>query len=301
MAALVMTGGTSGFGAGTARRLHDTGGRLILGARSPGGTVGESLPLDLASLDSVRGFAAAVQDRLGAEPIDALVLNAGIVRPDATGRSLDGHEVTFSVNHLAPYLLLRLLVAHLAPGAVVVLTTSGTHDPELKGGLAPPRHADARLLANPSGDAAAEPTSARAGQEAYTASKLCSVLTVGALADRAEIRQRDSTVLAYCPGQVFGTGLAAGLSRARRIAWRVMGTPVSAPVRRFMPTLNTREAAGAALARLALGEVTPPAGRSYVALRRGELTWPEPSALARSTDLAERLWRDSAALVGIDP
>ena len=42
----------------------------------------------------------------------------------------------------------------------------------------------------------------------------------------------------------------------------------------------------------------PPDGRMYAALRRGRLTWPDPSDLARRDDLAQALWNDGARLVG---
>ncbi|MPZ21338.1 MAG: SDR family NAD(P)-dependent oxidoreductase, partial [Luteitalea sp.] len=146
---MVMTGGTSGFGAIAAERLTLSGNaRLILGARRPT-SVGASIPLDLTELDSVRAFATSVRERLGDTPVDRLVLNAGVVLPDVAGRTVDGFETTFAVNHLAHYLLLRLLLPALADRAIVVLTTSGTHDPANHAGLAPPRHADAELLAHP--------------------------------------------------------------------------------------------------------------------------------------------------------
>lgn len=78
-----------------------------------------------------------------------------------------------------------------------------------------------------------------------------------------------------------------------------MGTPLSALLRPVVPTLNTQHRAGVALASLALGQVAAPAGRSYVALRRGKLSWPEPSELARNGRAVEGLWADSAALVGL--
>lgn len=317
-----MTGGTSGFGVPTTAHLREAGCRVLLGSReapagghvpdqsvgaaghdSPAGALGDSpaeaLGLDLSALGSVRSFADAVRDRLGGERIAALVLNAGIVRPDAAGRSADGHELTFAVNHLAHYLLLRLLLDRVADGGTVVMTTSGTHDPQTGAGLAPPRHAAADLLSDPARDPEALPATARAGQHAYTASKLCVLLTVRHLASLPAAADRDITVLAYCPGQVFGTGLATGLGLPRRIAWAVMGTPVSAPLRRFVPTLNTARTAGLTLGRLALGQDAPPTGRTYAALRHGRLTWPDPSELARDENLGAALWRDSADLVGL--
>jgi NAD(P)-dependent dehydrogenase (short-subunit alcohol dehydrogenase family) len=293
MATVVMTGGTSGFGAIAAERLTASGGaRLILGARRAP-SAGESIPLDLTRLDSVRAFATSVGERLGETPVDALVLNAGVVRPDDTGRTGDGFETTFAVNHLAHYLLVRLLLPALAEGAIVVLTTSGTHDPATGAGLAPPRHAAADLLAHPDRDPDRDPRPRKAGQQAYTASKLCAVLTARSLSDRSV------TAIAYCPGQVFGTGLAQDLAFPLRVAWSVLGTPVGWPLRRLNRNLNTRPAAGSNLADLALGRSAPPDGRTYAALRRGRLTWPDPSELARRDDLAEALWKDSARLVGL--
>ncbi|MFE0154297.1 SDR family NAD(P)-dependent oxidoreductase [Nonomuraea sp. NPDC059007] len=300
---MVMTGGTSGFGTIAAARLTRGGDRLILGARRPA-PGGESIPLDLTDLASVRAFATSVLDRLGGTPgtpgtpgapVDALVLNAGLIRPDAAGRSADGFETTFAVNHLAHYLLIRLLLPTLADGAIVVLTTSGTHDPATGAGLTPPRHADADLLAHPDRDPGRDPRPRKAGEHAYTASKLCAVLTARALAGRGV------TAVAFDPGQVFGTGLAKDLAFPLRVAWSVLGTPVPRwVVSRFNPYLNSRAAAGNALADLALGVARPPGGRSYAALRRGGLTWPDPSESARDDGLAQALWDDSAKLAGLD-
>ncbi|MFV0258831.1 MAG: hypothetical protein ACK5PP_10335 [Acidimicrobiales bacterium] len=76
-----MTGGTSGLGAiAVDRLLAEPGTRLLVGARgsaSPAADRAETLPVDLASLGSVRRFAAAVGERLGPATIDALILNAG--------------------------------------------------------------------------------------------------------------------------------------------------------------------------------------------------------------------------------
>jgi NAD(P)-dependent dehydrogenase (short-subunit alcohol dehydrogenase family) len=293
MTTIVMTGGSSGLGAIAAERLTLSGdARLILGARRAA-TSGESVQLDLAELDSVRAFAAQIGEHLGGTPIDVLLLNAGMVRPDVAGRTVDGFETTFAVNHLAHYLLLRLLLPALADGAIVVLTTSGTHDPANRAGLAPPRHADAELLAHPDRDPDRDAQPRRAGQHAYTASKLCAVLTARSLLEHGV------AAVAYCPGQVFGTGLAKDLSFPLRTAWSVLGTPVGWPLRRLNRTLNSRAAAGQSLADLALGRVRPPSGRVYAALRRAQITWPDPSDLARRDELAQALWNDSARVVGL--
>jgi len=300
MSTIVITGGTSGFGAIAAERLTlSRNARLIVGARRPT-TEGESIPLDLTELESVRAFATSVRQRLGDTSLDALVLNAGLVLSDVTARTVDGFETTFAVNHLAHYLLLRLLMPVLADRAIVVLTTSGTHDPAARAGLAPPRHADAELLAHPDRDRGRDTRPGKAGEHAYTASKLCAVLTARSLSVHPDVQSRRLTVVAYCPGQVFGTGLAKHLPYPLRMAWSVLGSAVFAwPLRSLNRNFNSRAAAGNTLADLALGLVTPPNGRSYAALRRGQVTWPDPSELARQDELSQALWCDSARLVSL--
>ncbi|WP_210250566.1 SDR family NAD(P)-dependent oxidoreductase [Bradyrhizobium paxllaeri] len=90
------------------------------------------MPIDLASLASVREFADAVTWQLGDTRINVLVLNAGIHGSDAKQRSAEGYGLTFAVNHLAHYLLARLLLPHLADHGRLVITSSNMHDPPLK-------------------------------------------------------------------------------------------------------------------------------------------------------------------------
>ena len=63
---------------------------------------------------------------------------------------------------------------------------------------------------------------------------------------------------------------------------------------------GTPERAGEALAELALGTVPVPTGRTYASLVKGELTFPDPSKLARNDEARDTLWGESAAMVGID-
>jgi NAD(P)-dependent dehydrogenase (short-subunit alcohol dehydrogenase family) len=295
MRMIVMTGGTSGLGDIAARRmLGSPDVRLLLGARGDGPTGAQALPLDLARLDSVRAFAAAVSEQLRPPLIHALVLNAGTTLPNDDGRTEDGFETTFAVNHLAHYLLLRLLEPVLADGAVVVLTTSGTHDPAEGTVVAPPRHADANLLAHPDRDPDRDPQPRTAGGRAYSSSKLCNILTARALADQRTAEEHQLTVVAYDPGPTPGTGLMRHGPLALRAAWRALG-----PLRPLIPRFNSPAAAGNTLADLALGNTRPPPGHIYAALRRGHLTWPDPSQLARRDDLRDALWRDSATFAGL--
>ena len=262
--------------------------QLSVGARGgrdlPNATV---LPLELASLQSVRDFADAVKQHLGNTRIDMLVLNAGAQFRQAE-RSDDGYEMTFAVNHLSHYLLARLLMPEMAEGGRIVITTSDTHDPA-KMPLGP-RTLDPEALAHPTKDSTGR---------AYAASKLCNLLTARSLAASEDVTTRHITVIAYNPGLTGGTSLSGGsaLQRAAMAALR--------PVLRFLSLflsqlyMSTPEQSGDALARLVMGQVTPPPGRVYASRVRGKITFPDPSKLAQSDDARDLLWRESAAMVGL--
>jgi hypothetical protein len=70
------------------------------------------------------------------------------------------------------------------------------------------------------------------------------------------------------------------------------------PVGRLIPHFNTLAAGGGNLAEILLGRVEPPPGKMHARVVRNTLTWPAPSQLAQSDDAMEKLWRDSAKLVG---
>jgi hypothetical protein len=126
------------------------------------------------------------------------------------------------------------------------------------------------------------------------------VLTAQSLSTYPDVQARQLTVVAYDPGQVFGTGLAKDLALPLRVAWSLFGTQVLGwPLRRLKGDLNSRKDAGNTLADLVLGRAAAPDGRTYAALRRGKLSWPDVSDLARRDGVAEALWSDSARLVGL--
>ena len=148
MKTVVMTGGTAGFGAIAAKTIADTPNtKLILGARDTKNSPIDALPLDLARLANVRSFGQALTKKLDGTQIDVLVLNAGAQFGNTKHRTEDGFESTFAINHLAHYLLLRLLTPSLAKNATVVITTSDVHAPKMN--PLGPKELDPETLAHP--------------------------------------------------------------------------------------------------------------------------------------------------------
>ncbi|WP_298199985.1 hypothetical protein, partial [Novosphingobium sp.] len=62
--------------------------------------------------------------------------------------------------------------------------------------------------------------------------------------------------------------------------------------------MNTLADAGRGLAEL-VTMAQPSPGLVYSSLRKGQLTWPQPSELALNDAAATALWLDSARLTGI--
>jgi len=125
----IVTGASSGIGLETARALTAHGARVVLAVRDaakgdkaaatlPGPGAHEVRLLDLASLDSVRAFAADWPD----QPIDLLINNAGVMIPPLT-RTKDDFELQFGTNHLGHFALTNLLLPHVT-GRVVTVSSN---------------------------------------------------------------------------------------------------------------------------------------------------------------------------------
>ncbi|HUX71880.1 MAG TPA: SDR family NAD(P)-dependent oxidoreductase [Cellulomonadaceae bacterium] len=125
---IVITGASDGIGAAAARALAATGDQVVVVGRSPQKTAAVAAEIgaafyvaDFARLDDVRELAAALLARY--PRIDVLANNAGGIMGDRT-ETVDGHEKTFQVNHLGPFLLTTLLIDRLVANRARVITTS---------------------------------------------------------------------------------------------------------------------------------------------------------------------------------
>ncbi|MET7426922.1 oxidoreductase [Dactylosporangium sp. NPDC005555] len=132
----VVTGANSGLGRATVTELARHGAHVVLAVRNTAageeaarriGGDAEVRALDLASLDSVRAFAA----KLAADHpvIDLLVNNAGVVLLGPRRTSADGFELQLGTNMLGHFALTGLLLGNLAAAADarVVSLSSITH------------------------------------------------------------------------------------------------------------------------------------------------------------------------------
>ncbi len=294
---VVMTGATSGFGVHTVQHfaaLPNT--RVIIGARGSGRSVPpgvEVVPLDLASLVSVREFADAVVKRLGNTRIDLLVLNAGMRGSDADQLSAEGYGLSFAVNHLAHYLLVRLLLPRMAEHSRLVITSSNMHNPPFE--ALRPKSFDLEEWAHPTKGGSGD------GMRAYSVSKLCNLMTAQSVARLDEVKARNINVIAFNPGLTGGVG-GGDASALQKALFSVITHTIYPLIGLFRPefVMNTPEHSGKMLTDVALGTIAPPHGRIYISLVKGNVTFPDPSELAQDRASQEQLWRESAVMVGIE-
>jgi NAD(P)-dependent dehydrogenase (short-subunit alcohol dehydrogenase family) len=271
----VVTGASSGIGLYTALGLVRTGMAVVLVGRDRARTEAarrfvteragsdrvEVALADFASLAEVRRLAEELL--AGHDRLDLLVNNAGLMSPRYR-LSTDGLELTFAVNHLAPFLLTNLLLDRLKASAPARIVT-----------VASEAHRRQRL------DLGTLGMGTNWGQmKAYGRSKLCNILFTRELATRLA----GSGVVATClhPGIVAtGIGQHGGIIE---LGWRLM--------KPFM--IGPEQGAETSLYLATVPDPTPFHGGYVIgkALAR-------PDAAALDAGLAHRLWDESARLAGL--
>lgn len=137
----MVTGATAGIGLVTARELASRGARVIGVGRSqersdeaadqirqktPAGKI-EYIVADLASQAEIRRLADEIKNRVSR--LDVLINNAGGIFLKRQ-ETVNGHEMTFALNHLAYFLLTNLLLDLLKSSAParVVSVASAAHN-----------------------------------------------------------------------------------------------------------------------------------------------------------------------------
>jgi len=234
--------------------------RRLLTERSGSNQV-ETALADFSRLDEVRRLAKeilAAHDR-----VDVLVNNAGLFSPQYR-LSPDGFELTFAVNHLAPFLLTNLLLDRLkasAPARIVTVASEAHRGNRIDtGDLARPR--DWTMM------------------RAYGRSKLCNILFTRELASRLD------------PGEVVAACLHPGFV-ATRIGQR--GGLVGLGWRLAKPFMLSPEQGAETSVFLATVPDPRPFHGGYVI--RKALSQPDAAAL--DSGVARRLWDESSRLVSL--
>jgi NAD(P)-dependent dehydrogenase (short-subunit alcohol dehydrogenase family) len=269
----LITGANTGIGRATALALARRGARVLMGCRSrergqpaleqiraeTGNDGVELVEMDLGSFASIRRAAAALLAR--DLPLHVLINNAGLA---ARGRTADGFELVFGVNHLGHFLLTNLLLERLrasAPARVVTVASRG--------------HYKARGI---DFEAVRRPTLTRVALHEYEVSKLANVLFSAELARRTA-----------------GTGITTYALHPGVIAsdiWRRLPWPIRPIALGFMDTNET----GAAHV---LDCAVNPARASETGRYYSEGRERTPSRLAQDLALARELWERSAAWCGL--
>jgi NAD(P)-dependent dehydrogenase (short-subunit alcohol dehydrogenase family) len=211
---------------------------------------------DLGSLGDVRRVADEISRRYSS--IRAFVSTAAVftAKRSVTG---DGLETMFATNHLAPYLLGRLLLPALergAPSHVIIVTAPATTTPNFE-------------------DLQGERKFSSYG--AFGASMVGKLLFSKALARRV------------APAKINVIAIHPGLMKTDLM--RESPAPL-----RFMLRLISRspERAATGVANLISGEIPAPSG-SFVAIDKVK----QPPRLALDQSLQDRMWEESARLTGL--
>jgi NAD(P)-dependent dehydrogenase (short-subunit alcohol dehydrogenase family) len=284
----VITGANSGLGLETSRALAGKGAHVMMACRNPqkaeaaadairAGHANASLELsalDLASLTSVRAFAARVLEK---HPrIDVLINNAGIMAIPYR-KTEDGFEMQFGTNHLG----------HFALSALVWPALTKADAPRLVN-VSSQAHMIGKMNFD---DLAAERSYSK--WPAYGMSKLANLLFTFELARRASSGESKVVVVAAHPGyaatnlQLVGPEMAGAAWLAKSMQWVNAGFAQSAE----MGALPQLYAATASDVRS--GDYIGPGGLF------GARGYPERAkAHARAYDLASArlLWERSEAL-----
>jgi len=200
----MITGGNTGLGLESAKRLAAGGAKIVIAARSQakadtaaaevGGTA-VGVQCDLADLASVKAVPTRLEAALGAAPvIDVLLNNAGVMAVPERVSTVDGFEKTVGVNHLGHFALVAALMPSLRrakSGFRIINVSSDAH-----------RFADRNSLSASLAANLDPPDYAAGGWGAYGVSKAANVLFTVELQQRLDEAGVRGSAVSLHPGVV---------------------------------------------------------------------------------------------------
>ena len=313
MSTVLITGGHSGLGLEAATNLASMGLNLVLAGRnvesiepvaaqlrSAHGIQVIAIKLDLSSIASVRSAVAACNAKIASGEIDALqaiVCNAGANFLGKVSYSVDGYENTFATNYLGHFLLVQLLLDHVAENGRIVFVASGTHDPDTRDGkfAGIAAEADAVALANLGKDGS-KPIS---GGRRYSTSKLCVILCAYELDRRLKRSGKSIASIAYDPGSIPETGLMRGLPGPLQVLTKSSFTRWM--TRKIGITQGSLVFSGASLAKVIADPRYAQMSGKYLQSNDGSLLVTKSSKASYGEASAAKLWDDSKRLAHLQP
>lgn len=258
-----------------------------------------TLQMNTSSLASVREAAArcrAMIDRGEVDALQAILCNAGR-RIEALNYTPDGYEETFATNHLGHFLLIELMIDRVADNGRVVITASGTHDPETRDGklVGAVVEPNAIALANVGKDG----RKATSAGKRYSTSKLCNILHAYELHRR--LRRSGSSIasIAFDPGATAGTGFARDMPKL--VQWLSATGFSSWLLRRLGVTMGDVVFSGRSLGRIAADPEFANASGQYFQSNDRRLLRVRSSKMSYDEQRATHLWNDSKGLVHLLP
>ena len=273
----VITGGTSGIGEASALALAIKGADLALVCRSKerGEATKERIEsetgrdcvqlffADMERLRDIRRVAAELDAAL--DRIDVLLNNAAVtmLRREETA---DGNEMTFGVNHLAPFLLTHDLLPRIVetPGARIVNVASHAH----------------KFARFDLDDLQSE--NKLSSMRVYGLSKLCNIFFTRELARR--LKGQNVGIWTLHPGAV-STRLGANNGGIAKIIIPFFSLFFKTPAQGARTSVHLCSAP----------EITEENGTYFVDERPAKT-----SALAQDIEAGKALWAESERLVGLD-
>lgn len=302
---VVITGGNTGLGLESGKRLAAAGATVVLTSRNPSkgeravssvkdyamdttGTQNDNvytLPLDLCDLESVKAFPDILKNSDAfkkTQKIDIILNNAGVMAVPDLQITKDGFEKTFQSNHLGHFALTAGLIPLLNPTESRIVSVSSMAYLIASKGLD---------MTNLNGEVEYKPW------DAYGRSKLENILFTKELQKRADAAGKQITAVALHPGAVR-TDLARYIVGEDKFVSMQDLKPSVGDVAKLLPafyfTKSVERGANSQIFLSAFQGGDNIKGKFFINMKENSLL---PAAL--DMDKAKELWKVSEDMSGV--